>query len=398
MRLLIVSDCGVPTGYGRIADEIGTRLHQRGHEIVAASFAYDGLLPPRLNMRSVLPYHVATLQNNPNEVWAKKVGMMARVTNPELVLVIQDMPYAEALYYLSNIDWSVQRFGIITPVDGTPISPTWLRVMQQADLRMTISEFGVQAYRNQGISVGLCRPGIDPNYFVPRNAVDRADLRAKVGIAQETFVVGTMSQNQGRKAIPHMMEMFFAFAKDKPNARYLLDCERVSPAGWNLPELCAQNDWPMDKIIFRDQINSVIPDLADRYNLLDAFMLISHREGYGIPLVEAMACGVPVIAMDYCSGTEICGDTGGQRRGLLVPPIEYFGYSTWGGAYDRFPRVDAGIEALEILYGNHGVRANLSHYGREWARTHTWDSAADSLENLLNILSAQIHQEKVSGR
>jgi hypothetical protein len=44
--ILLISDNGVSTGFGRIADNIGIRLTQRGLNIVAASFAYDGLLPP----------------------------------------------------------------------------------------------------------------------------------------------------------------------------------------------------------------------------------------------------------------------------------------------------------------------------------------------------------------
>lgn len=384
-RILVVSDSGVATGYGRIADNVCTRLQQRGFHIVAASFAYDGLLPAVFDGKP-LPYHVATLQLKRSiGQWVEDVVKLIGAVQPDVVLVIQDAPYAQAVRNAA-VDWSRHKFCVITPVDGTPIEPDWVALGKQADGFMSISEFGVQAYREAGIPATLCRPGINPNEFFPYPETQRNALRQQLGVPETAFILGTMAQNQGRKAITKMLEGFYTFAKDKPNALYLMDMEKVSPAGWNIPHVCQQRGWDVSKLIFREDCQKKgIGSLRDRYNLLDAHVVLSHREGYGLPLVEAMACGVVSAAMDYCSGREIVGD----GKGLLIKPIEYTNVSTWGGADDYFPDVGDFVAKLNEIYHNPPVRQMIAQKGMAWSRQQSWDLATDNVYHMLMGLTTK---------
>jgi glycosyltransferase involved in cell wall biosynthesis len=134
-----------------------------------------------------------------------------------------------------------------------------------------------------------------------------------------------------------------------------------------------------------------IVTLRARYNLLDAHQVISHREGYGLPLAEAMACGVVSIALDYCSGTEICGD----GRGILINPIEYNQISTWGGSLDKFPNVDEITRALQMLYDEPDTRRSIARKGMEWARAQTWDAATDAVAKVYERVMAKRQQQPV---
>ena len=374
-KILLISDNGVPTGYGRIADNVGVRLHQRGNLIVGASFAYDGLLPPTHEGKP-LPYHVASLQRQRMMGnWVEDVVKLIGATRPDVVMVVQDAPYAEAVYN-TPVDWSQHKFVVITPVDGVPILPTWVNFLREADGMLSISQFGVDAYRQAGVRAELCRPGINPAEFYALSDQERAELRQQVGIPHDAFVLGTMAQNQGRKAIPLMLEGFFEFAKTEPNAFYLLDMDAISPMGWDIRQLCQQNRWDARRLIFREDIlKRAGLNLMQRYNLLDAHAVLSHREGYGLPLVEAMACGVVSIAMDYCSGREIVGD----GRGVLINPLPFANYSTWGGSMDKFPDVAHFVEQLHRLNDEPHQRAELARVGMEWARAQTWDHATDNV-------------------
>lgn len=386
--ILLVSDSGVSTGFGRIADNVGIRLTQRGFNIVGASFAYDGLLPPTMDGNR-LPYHVATLQlKRSMGTWVEDVVNLVGAIQPDIVMVCQDAPYGEQIRN-APIDWSKHKFVMITPVDGVPIEPNWVKVMADADGALTISEFGVNAFREAGVQVGLCRPGIAPNDFFELSAQQKAELRNKLGVPQDTFILGTMAQNQGRKAIPLMMEGFFEFAKDK-KALYLLDMDETSQMGWNIKHLCQQNGWDASKLIFRaDCIRQGITELRDRYNLLDAHVVLAHREGWGLPLVEAQACGVVSIAMDYCSGTEIVGD----GKGLCIPPIDRQLYSTWGGAMDCIPDIDNFVAQLNEIYGSPAKRQLLAEAGQAWARQQTWDLATDNVHRvIMNVMRPSIPQ------
>lgn len=381
MKILVISDDGVASGYGRITMEVNTRLHKRGYEIMAASIMYDGLLPATLD-GTPLPYWVAALAGKPN--WLESAISVINAWQPDIIHVVQDAPYAEAVRNTS-VDWSRYAFVVTTPVDGAPVHPNWIALLKAADGALSISQFGVDAHRAAGVASELCRPGVDPNAFFAMSLFDRTNMRHRLGIAADAFVVGTMATNQGRKDIPDMLRAFFAFASDKPTARYLMDMERTSPAGWDIPALCAQQGWDASKLIFRDDaVRAGIVTMRARYNVLDSHMVISHREGYGLPLCEAMACGVVSIALDYCSGTEICN--GG--KGILIPPIAYDSIGTWGGAVDKYPQVDKMTSALQMLYDNPDERRAIAKRGMEWARAQTWDHAADAVARVYERVMA----------
>lgn len=380
-RILTLSDDGVASGFGRIAMEVNSAAARRGHQVLAASLQYDGLLPSGYEGRA-LPYHVASLAGHN---WPEEFVKIASAFTPDVIWVTQDAPYASTVRQMT-LDWSTIVFMVTTPVDGAPVFPEWVNTMKLADAGLTISEFGVEAYRRAGVRVGLCRPGVDTTVFHRMDNAQRAALREKAGIASGAFVVGTMAMNQGRKDIPDMLRAFFDFAMDKPDARYVLDMDSVSPAGWHIPALCQQFGWDAGKLLYRAElVQRGVTSLAERYNLLDAHMVISHREGFGLPLVEAMACGAVSIALDWCSGTEIVG----EGRGMLIEPQEYTTVSTWGGALDKFPKMDCLISALHHLHDDESARRHMAEKGMTWAKEQRWSAAA---ENALMALETALEQ------
>ncbi len=382
-RILTLSDSGVPSGYGRIHDSLLPRIMKRGYQVQAASIMYDGLLPPHYEAQR-LPYFVSSLAGRAN--WVEQFVAVVNAYQPDIILVIQDAPYAEVVKN-APLDWSRYALMVITPVDGAPVLPSWVQMLKSADGVMSISQFGVDTHRAAGVASELCRPGIDPDTFFPLTDQHRAAIRVKLGIAPDAFVFGTVAQNQGRKDIPHMMEAFFRFAADKPDARYLMNMEPQSPAGWDLHQLCQQQGWDAGKIIWRrDCEQRGVLELRDRYNIMDAHAVIAHREGFGLPLVEAQACGVVSMALGYSSGTEICG----AGHGVLVKPIEYTTYSTWGGALDKHPDMSDFVAQLERLHKYPDERRAIAVKGMERARTWTWDRSVDNTVNVIErIMSAR---------
>lgn len=389
MKVLVLSDDGVPSGYGRISAEVNRRLVQRGVNLMAASIAYDGLLPAGYEGER-LPYWVGSLAGHAD--WVAKFEAMVGSFEPDIIMVVQDAPYAEAVLE-SRIDWSAHSLVIVTPVDGAPVHPRWVKMLKRATATMTISQFGVDAHAKQGVTSKLLRPGVALNHMYELSAKEKAAIRAKLDIPQNAFVLATMAQNQGRKMIPHMLEGFFKLAEKRPNVRYLLDMDKVSPAGWDIPAMCEQFGWDASKLIFKeDAMRAGVTTLRERYNVADAHVVLSHREGWGLPLVEAMACGTVPIALDYSSGTEICGD----GRGVLVNPLPYTSVSTWGNAIDKHPDMNDYVEKLVRLVDEPVERGLISKRGMEWARrVPSWDAAADAVHNVLREVMAS-RQESVA--
>lgn len=365
MRIIMLSDSPTESGFGRIANEVGKRLVAAGHNLMAVSVNYSG--HPH-NM----PFWCWRLAG---DIWQEATGIINQHA-PDMVLAIQDFPYAQTLLRSCRIDWSRVALFNITPIDGTPINPEWLDVVDDCSGTMVISRFGVEAMRQAGRRVGLCHPGVDTGHFKPATADEKRALRERAGIAPGAFVLGMAAMNQGRKNIPATLEGFAEFAKDKPDARLLLDMERVSGAGWNIPVLAGIVGLRDEQIIYReDLLKRGLTSLRDRFCLMDAHSVISFREGFGLPLLESMACRVPSIALDWCSGTELVGD----GKGVLIPTAGHARYGTWGNAQDRDPDMRAYVAALRRLHAEPAWAALVAETGYKWAIEQTWDKAAQAV-------------------
>lgn len=97
--------------------------------------------------------------------------------------------------------------------------------------------------------------------------------------------------------------------------------------------------------------------LADLYARASVFAFPSLDEGFGIPVIEAMAAGIPVLASNSSSMPEVCGDAA-----IQVEP---------GNS-------DALEDALRKLVEDAGLRERMNSLGRQWAARFTWERSARS--------------------
>jgi glycosyltransferase involved in cell wall biosynthesis len=96
-------------------------------------------------------------------------------------------------------------------------------------------------------------------------------------------------------------------------------------------------------------------ELVGLYNVADVFVLPSLYEGFGLPVLEAMACGTPVVAANAASLPEVVGDAG-----LLVDP--------------RSPEAIA--EAIAQVLEDPALASDLRERGFQRARAFTWEQNA----------------------
>ena len=99
-------------------------------------------------------------------------------------------------------------------------------------------------------------------------------------------------------------------------------------------------------------------DLPTLYSAADVFVLPSLYEGFGIPVLEAMACGTPVVCTNNSSLPEAAGDAA-----LLVDALDEAGLAA----------------AIQRLVEDATLRSQLQQRGLEQARRFSWDAAARTL-------------------
>jgi glycosyltransferase involved in cell wall biosynthesis len=384
-RILIYGDF-LPTGFGRICGAVGKHLNKQGYDVLGACIQYDGILPLPVPM----PFHVCGLsgrdQGRAYTGHAEVIANVVRVIRPDIIVSVQDFPYHDALR-AAAIDWSVTGHMVITPVDGAPVKDSWIALADQFDELMTISAFGVEQFRQQGAHATLCPPGVDTVEFRRLDDGTRAALRTSLGLPAGAFVVGVMAMNQGRKDFPSMIAAFADAFRDAKDAYLYLDCERYG--SWDMRELVTLNHIPPERVKLReDAVKAGLAGLNERYNLLDVHMVIAHREGYGLPHGEAMATGIPSVAMDYCSGPEVIGT---NERGWLVPgkPLHPGAFGSWGNAVDYFVELPALVAALREAYEQPAERKARGARALTWAQGRTWEKAGQAVEDAVKRVIAK---------
>ncbi|GAB6067416.1 glycosyltransferase family 4 protein [Methylothermus subterraneus] len=137
---------------------------------------------------------------------------------------------------------------------------------------------------------------------------DGPGVRQALAIPQEAFVVGHVGRLAPEKNLKFLAEAVAAFLVRHPNAHFLIAGR--GPCAQEIQGLFAARQ-------VADRLHSVgvLVDqaLTDAYHAMDVFAFASHSETQGLVLVEAMAAGVPVVALDAPGVREVVEDRANGR-------------------------------------------------------------------------------------
>jgi len=197
--------------------------------------------------------------------------------------------------------------------------------------------------------ITVCYPGVDQAFFI-QEAKEDVVRKYSEGSPYILFV-GTL---EPRKNVEALVEAFAAV--EKPELKLLL----VGKEGWGIERIRTKiRDMGLDqKVLFLGYVPE--EDLPCLYRGADAFVYPSFYEGFGIPVLEALAAGAPVITSNAASLPEVAGDAA-----LYISP-------------DNVREI---IEAINRITGNSQVREELRIKGIKQAGGFTWDRCArDALE------------------
>lgn len=142
--------------------------------------------------------------------------------------------------------------------------------------------------------------GYDPKVFQPR---DKAAGRAIIGVGEEDFVVGCVMTNQARKDWGLAFSIV-AELRDKIPHLMLWAHTDILEREWSLPAL-AEDFGLQDhlRITLTGQYSSA--QLSYMYSACNVTILPSLGEGFGYPIVESLACGIPVLHGNYAAGIDL---------------------------------------------------------------------------------------------
>lgn len=240
------------------------------------------------------------------------------------------------------------------------------KTCERADHIITISEFSkseIMRYMNissDKISVMPC--GVDLSKYHPNYSIDRIEgIKKKYTINDSEYILylGTL---EPRKNIERLVE---AYAQLKKNISDPPKLVLAGKKGWMYDEIFKKVELYQLKndVIFTDYIDDKDVALLLKGALI--FVFPSIYEGFGLPPLEAMACGTPVIVSNQASLPEVVGDAG-----YLIDP-----YS-----------INELANAMKELVTNDILRMQISKKGLLHAKSYSWKASAEQLMKIYRKL------------
>jgi glycosyltransferase involved in cell wall biosynthesis len=208
-------------------------------------------------------------------------------------------------------------------------------------------------------AVRVIHPGVDSRFRPEPDPDERERLRERYGIGDKPYVlsVGTL---QPRKNYVRLIEAFAQFQTETDGKTQLLI---AGGRGWLYDDILAEAKRHEDVQLLGFVADEDLPAL---YRGATLFAFISLYEGFGLPVLEAMACGVPVVCSNTSSLPEVAGDSA-----LLVDPLS----------------PDELTEALIRVSGEEGLRQAMIHQGLARAADFTWERSALQLLDVIDSFS-----------
>lgn len=367
-------------GFGRFTREIMTALASRDsgfrYTLVFDQPPEPGLLPPEFEVisaetqRSLNQSAVGKTSRSPSYLW--KVGQATRRAKFDLFFFPAVYSYFPILTTTPIVvcyhDTTAERLPEL-------LFPTKLnhRLWQiktalarfQTTRAMTVSEASARdletILRIPKERIDVVTEAADPVFRVIDDRAVCAAARARHGVPEEAalFVyVGGMNPHKNLLGFLKAMPKVIA---ERPETHLAIVGDTTGKGFWdNVPELKAfVQDTPAlaERVHFTGYISD--PELVELLNSATALVFPSLWEGFGLPAVEAMSCGVPVLASRRGSLPEVVGEAG-----LFFDPESQAEMA----------------ESLLTLLGDGDLRDRLAKIALDRSRTFTWDRGAELAE------------------
>jgi glycosyltransferase involved in cell wall biosynthesis len=232
-----------------------------------------------------------------------------------------------------------------TPVDHLPAPPLVVQHFRtHGSVPIAMSRYGEEQLRNAKCDPLYVPHSVDTDAFQPR---DRVAARERFGFDKDAFLVGMVSTNNSvqpcRKAYPEAFAAFAMLTQIAPDAMLYVHAEqRGLMGGIDLGLLATARGITPDRLIFADQYRYrqglISPvELSWLYSAFDVLLFPSLGEGFGIPALEAQACGTAVIVSDFAAQTELVA----PGTGFCVTTQPY---------WDNAQAADFGVPIIADIY------------------------------------------------
>ena len=378
MKVLMIGDSPlIQTGFGRVNAIAASRFQEVGWDVASVA----GLTTEAPKEDNGIRIFVPSKEND--VLGIADISLAVEEFKPDVLYTTAD-PGSVAALSMGAPDMPL--FGYI-PIEGEPIINNIWRTILSTVHYSTVSRYGVNVVKESlGRDIDFMYHGVDHDTFRVHDGL-RDAVRSKYNW-QDKFVINCTATNVRRKQIPRLIEAVAKLKYEYKQSNIILYIHTVPfqqhwLEGWNLMEIVKL--YQVEKeVLFHPLMykrgasvplftgNPDMPGVVDMYHASDLFVLPSQVEGFGLPIAEAMACGVPVLVTKYAAGWEVASPAG---RGIPVNDWEIHKSGT------VYANVNTSLLAKEILrlIRNPKELSRMSKMGLVRAKDFDWNVFKDNL-------------------
>ena len=260
---------------------------------------------------------------------------------------------------------------------------------------IAMSKHGVRELESIDIKPLYVPLGVDLKTFKPVPKW-RKFFRDNFGYDDSHFVIGSVGLNYGddRKGFIPLLRAFKIFHDRHPEARLYLHTHAMGKFDGTINYLkiagmLGISEWISWPDQLANDFGRIDEDwLCSAYNGMDVFCLPSRGEGFGLPLVEAQACGIPIITTDTTTGPELSANEEWLIK-VSKNSLRYLPNNTWRYEIGEEPIIEA-LEKAYVVWKNgdwqfHKNQAlkKAKEYGWNIIFKKNWEPIFSLLENQL---------------
>lgn len=442
-RILIANDASfIGSGYGVYGKELLSRLQKTGKYEIAEIACYANSELIKHNRPAWLTYPGIPEKDAPKEVHANfrsnprnSFGAWSFHSalidfKPDIVFDIRDYwmySFEEVSSYRPFYKWVV-----MPTVDSAPQKTDWLNTFSTMDLVVPYTEWAYNTLNAQcGNSINLfpeiANAGVDLDAFKPLSEEDKKLLKKQAFGDEDLLITGCVMRNQKRKLFPNLLKSYRMYLNELLNEgkqdiydKSYLYIHTTWPEhnGWDLPGLLLEHGM-LYKTYFTSICSNCKASFATKfheqsvvcsqcnkqsvghpvmshsldtetlvkvYQSMDFFLQIAICEGFGMPQVEAAACGVPIASVDYSAMSEIVRKLEGHP--ILVEAT--FRELETGADRVLPSNADIACSIYDYFKLSDEQRKEKSKRTRELCEKHySWDAVADVWDRALSSVSLE---------
>ena len=328
--IMIAGDLHGLTGYDHLTYALLKGLPSSGASVSlhSSSMVRAHLLPPGHTI--------------PKELW-----------KPGIRQIIVSLPTIDTRYALTS------QTAVYTMWETERLEPAWVKRLNQTNLVIVPSRWGKETFTDSGVTVPIevAPLGYDPLVFHPGPM--RMTNICTFGTA------GALAFGGLRKNAQLVIDLFRRAFPDSKDVRLKI---KITP---NSPNLETYDD-PRVQVL-----RAVLPpaELAEWYRSLTAYVNASAGEGFGLHLIETMACGRPVISPHYSGLTEYFDESVGFVVGHTLEAVNN---SVYRGRWAE-PNHDDIVSQMRAIYDNPMSADEIGAHAAVRAKSFTWKASGKQL-------------------